>query len=195
MTVKPKSDLLAAIHSPHDAAAVLDRLNSMLVPFYEPDDADTRTRLRSEFMLAMSRLPTWACLVGMDEAARTCERRPTPAHVVNLAKAAMRPIQDELARRDRIENQRLLDDTGPTWDERQRSLRLMEEIGFTPRRLDAVRAAPMARTIEEAVPEVEVKRPHWSEGQDPNSPAMRQLQEARNANRLVQDARRKDWKK
>jgi len=57
---------------------------------------------------------------------------------------------------------------------------ILARAGFTPQRFAAVRAAPMARTLDEAMTRAaEPPAPHWSEGLPEDHPQMVALREAR----------------
>lgn len=64
--------------------------------------------------------------------------------------------------------------------------RICQMAGFTPKAIEALRRAPMARTLEEAMaPRLSTRRPHWTETVAPDSPEMEALRKARAANRLI----------
>lgn len=99
---------------------------------------------------------------------RSGTRRPAPAEIVNLAQRHMKPLVDELRMRElrrAPEPQR----STPTPDEAKA---ILEEAGFTPERMGAVKAAPLARTFAEAVAKANEppRTQHWSETADPDGP-------------------------
>ena len=185
---QPTDKLKAAISAPGDESYVLERTRVCLKAFFDPGMSDQdRASLLDEFARALRNVPRWAVARGFDAWMRTRTRRPSPAEINIEAQKAIREFTDELAHRRRME--------APDEPPRQRAdqeaaERIMMQAGFTPKRLDAVRQAPMARTMDEAVARSEAPpRLHWSETADPDGPEMRALRRARDENRIVQEAR------
>jgi hypothetical protein len=80
-------------------------------------------------------------------------RRPSPGEIVVLAKHEVEPMTKELARRSREaaeqEAERLrVQSERPS---KERAAEILASVGFTPQRMAAVRAAPMARSVDEAL--------------------------------------------
>jgi len=97
------SALKAAIHSPHDPGATLKRVNAVLGLYFDPDnDPETKAAMRQEFVVALAAYPDWAVQRAFDAWVKTGQRRPTPGEVVILVGREMKPMTDELARRDRL---------------------------------------------------------------------------------------------
>jgi len=95
--------LKAAIHSPHDPGATLKRVNAVLGLYFDPDnDPETKAAMRQEFVVALAAYPDWAVQRAFDAWVKTGQRRPTPGEVVILVGREMKPMTDELARRDRL---------------------------------------------------------------------------------------------
>lgn len=101
------SALKAAIHSPHDPGATLKRVNAVLGLYFDPDnDPETKAAMRQEFVLALASYPDWAVQRAFDAWVKTGQRRPTPGEIVILVGREMKPMTDELARREREEAER-----------------------------------------------------------------------------------------
>ena len=190
---RSSADLTQAILSAGDEAYVLDRARVVLKLYYDPamDDMD-RADMLEEFRKALSRLPKWAVAKGFDEWARTMSRRPSPAEIAILAERAVKSIADELSYRVK-ESQPVSKPVEPrSENEKARASEILERAGFTPKRLDAVRARPMARTEAELYDERLNNRPHWTETVAPDSPEMEQLRRARAANPLMVAGMKRD---
>lgn len=183
------SKLQAAIHSPHDPGATLKRVNAILALYFVPDeDMETKASVREEFLRALASYPDWAVQQAFDTWARNRTRRPSPGEIVIEVGAAMRPITDEISRR-----QREAERQEPPREvvDKDRADEIMARAGFTPRRMDAVRKAPMARTIEQAEAIADAPPvPHWTETvADPeNDPRMIALRASRAASTVVKPA-------
>ncbi len=188
------ADLTQAIHSPGDEAYVLNRTRVVLSAFFQADmDHQQRADLIDEFGRALRELPRWAVVRGFDAWMRTGTHRPTPANIVILAQRELEVLTDEVARRARLEKDA---EEAQAWNRLQRcsaesAERALQAAGFTPRRIDALEAHPMASTFAEAEALLnKPAEPHWTERAPADSPALAQLRASRDANRLVQDARR-----
>ena len=172
-----------AIHSPHDAGSTLKRLNSVLGLYFEPGfDDETRMAVREEFLRALADYPDWAVQRAFDAWTKTMQRRPTPGEIVILASREVKPLADELHRRET-----------PPEPERETvdpetAQRIMDAAGFTPKRMQDLARNPMATTFEAAAVEP-VTKPHWSEVADPDGPDMETLRRARGSNPLMRAAR------
>lgn len=165
--------------------------------FYDPDMSDMdRAEMLEEFGRALKHLPKWAVSQAFDRWNREQRRRPSPADIVALAGQALRRVTDELAERRRVEAPPALSapvraDLSPEARAAmaERSQRIIEEAGFTARRLDLLSRAPTARSDEEAEARTAAFSRHWTEGAAPDSPAMKALHRARATNEIVQAAR------
>lgn len=155
----------SAIRSPASDAETLTRINAVLALYFEAEtEAKARAAIREEYVRALTGVPAWAMHRACDAWVKSGSRRPTPGELVVLAQREIQPYTDELAKRQRIE-----DEARAAEDERNRNrvtpeaaARIMAEKGFTQERLDAVMRRPMARTMEEAeAPTAE--RPHPAE--------------------------------
>jgi hypothetical protein len=186
---QPSLTLQAAIRSPHDQGATLKRVNACLALYFVPDeDAETKLDVRAEFVRALSAYPQWAVERAFDDWIRTRNRRPSPGEIAILASGHLKPLADELARRQREEA-----------DSRARAIsaqmekpspeaarRILESAGFTPQRFEAVKAAPMAGSFAEAEERAAApKKPHWSEVSDPDGFDMQTLRAARAKNEIM----------
>lgn len=97
----------AAIRSPHDAGATLKRVNAVLGLYFDPDnDPDTRAAMRQEFVVALASYPDWVVQRAFDAWVKTGQRRPTPGEIVILVGREMKPITDEIAKREREARER-----------------------------------------------------------------------------------------
>jgi hypothetical protein len=186
-------DLIQAIHSPGDEAFVLDRARVTLKLFFERDMSDLdKAEMLEEFGRALRDLPRWAVSQAFDRWNREQRRRPAPGDIVELAKQAMRRVTDELADRRREGDGSAL--PGPETDPRERAemaeraKRILEEAGFTARRIDLVNRFPTARTVEEAEARLESLPPHWSKAVAPDGREMAALRAERAANPIMRAA-------
>lgn len=168
------------------------RVNAVLGLYFDPDnDLATKAAMREEYVRALATYPDWAVHQAFDAWVKTGQRRPSPGEIVILAERALKPITDELRRRDaakreeeewKREEQRRI----PT---REEASAIMADAGFTPARMQAIHAAPMAMTFAEA--EARAEAPpvrHWSETAPPDSPEWRTLRAARAENPLIIEA-------
>ena len=131
---------------------------------------------------------------AFDKWARTGTRRPSPAEIVILAERELKPIAEELARRDRDASE-----AKAAADERSRNrvspdaaARILAEAGMSPDRLEAFRRFPMAGSVAEAKDKLadwNAPQPHWSDTAAQDSAEWDQLRKARDANDLVKSAR------
>lgn len=97
------STLQAAIRSPHNPGATLRRVNAVLGLYFDPDnDPATKAAVREEFVRALASYPDWAVQRAFDVWVKTGQRRPTPGEIVILVGRELKPMTDELARRDRL---------------------------------------------------------------------------------------------
>lgn len=183
------SDLTRAIHSQADDEFTLNRARICLKMFYDPDmSEEDRLEVIGRFAKALTAYPKWAVAKAFNDWERTGKRRPAPADIGELAAAAIKVLTDELAARRKAEEAQA--DDARELPDRDAVKAIMEELGFTPRRMEAVRAAPMAASVSEAESRSYQQRtPHWSEVAPPDSPAWDQLRAARAANPLMQAAR------
>lgn len=190
MREQSSSTLQAAIRSQGEAdGEILTRANVCLASFYDPDlDPATKAGVREGFVRALRDLPTWAVMRGFDNWEWSSTRRPSPAEIRMLAEAELRPITDELARRRRIHDEA---EAGCQKREAERvdpatAARILAEAGFTPKRMEAVRRAPMAGSMDQAEATVEAEKPrHWSDAADSDSYQMQALRAARAKNTMI----------
>lgn len=188
---------MAAIRGPNGSEQaqvdqrILQRANTIYNIGYVPDmSAEERLQVLDEYRRALRIYPLWVIEQAFDAAAREIPRRPTPGELSILADRAKRPIVDEIARRrketDRQEAERA--ERAAARVSAEDSTRMCHAAGFTPKRMEAVRAAPMASSFAEAEAKAfEPPRPHWTETASPE--ALAQLQAERDANPLVIAAR------
>lgn len=109
-------------------------------------------------------------------------RKPTPGDICNRA-AAFQAI----ARRRRP---KLRPEPEPPACSAEAARDILARAGFTPKRMRALRRAPMARSVDEA--EAIATRPaapHWTERADPEGPEMAGLAAARDGNEMIRQAR------
>lgn len=135
------SELRTAIRSPNDPGATLKRANTVLALYFDPDnDPATRAAVRKEFVVALSAYPDWAIQKAFDVWVKTGQRRPTPGEISILVGRELKPIADELSRREReaAEAREAVPELSPEDLERRRSF-AAEVIGragygFAPQR-------------------------------------------------------------
>lgn len=189
LRAQSSSTIQTAIRSPHDEGKILDRVNVVLGLYFDPDqDPQVRAAVRAEFVRALRDFPDWAVQRAFDTWVKTSARRPTPGEIATLAQRQVQPLIDELAYRKRMqEAEEERNRPAPQVDASTASA-ILAAAGFTPRRLEAMRDAPMATTFEEAETAKDQPRTHWSERADPDGPEWRALRASRAANPLVQAA-------
>lgn len=143
-------------------------------------DAATKAAALEAFIRALSHLPTWAVLRAFDAWDRSGTRRPTPAEIVMLAEREIKPITDELGKRQRLAAP-AEPDRKPV--DRAAAAEIMARAGFTARRMEALRASPMSASMEEAERAVSGLQgsQHWSDGLTDDDPRMVALKNARAA--------------
>lgn len=187
---KSTEALIQAIRLPNDEGFTADRARKCLKLYFDPDmDNEDRAEMLDAFARALRPYPKWVVAKGFDDWDRTPgqRRRPSPGEIVYLASLVVKEITDELARRKR--EQAPAPEAAPPRVEGGAAERIMAQAGFTPKRIEAVRAAPMANSFVEA--EARAAEPpvrHWTESATPAQLA--QLQAARDANPLIIEARR-----
>jgi hypothetical protein len=186
--------LQAAIHSQRGAdAEILKRANICLAAYFDPDfDPETKAGVRESFVRALRDLPLWAVLRAFDAWEKSMQRRPSPGDIVILAERELKPITDELKRRQDAE-QRAADEERWRTDNRvsaEAAAEIMRRAGFTAKRIEDVRRAPMALTFAEAESAKDDRAErHWSETAAPDDPRWAVLRASRDANPHVQAAR------
>lgn len=166
----------------------MKRANACLALYYQPeDDPDTKLAVRQAFVRALEHVPQWAMLRAFDAWDKSSNRRPTPAEIVILAERELIPFVAELKRRREAAQPQEPRREPPS---PEAAAAILEAAGFTAKRMEAVRAAPMASTFAEAEAKASGQgNRHWSETADPDSPEWRALRAARAANALVKPPR------
>ena len=155
--------------------------------YFDPDnDPETKAAMRESFVRALSQIPAWAMHRAFDRWEKTQQRRPSPGEIVILAERELKPMVDEVAKRKRDYDaeeaelaerkaRRVSADTAAA---------ILDRAGFTPRRMEAVRAAPMARSLDEAAERFAPAK-HWSETAAPDDPRWDVLRVSRAASGLA----------
>lgn len=183
------STIQTAIHSPHDAGSCLKRVNAVLsMPGYyaRVDDPETSAAIRKDFCMALAEFPDWAIQRAFDTWIKTMTRTPSPGEIVILVHREMKPLFDEVSARQRLHAPRQAERKPVDAAEAER---IMHSNGFTAKRMQDIRKAPMSITFADAEgAEAEKRKPHWTETADPDGPEMAQLRASRAANPLVQAA-------
>jgi hypothetical protein len=131
----PAVELRRAIRSPNDRGATLKRVNTVLALYFDPDnDPAVKAAVRQEFVMALSAYPTWAIQRAFDAWVKTGQRRPTPGEIVILVGRELKPIADELARREREEAERREAEATPSDEElarrREHAKAIMQNVGY-----------------------------------------------------------------
>jgi hypothetical protein len=129
------SDLRAAIHSPNDPGATLKRTNAVLALYFDPDNNPaTRAAVRQEFVAALAEYPDWAVQRGFDQWVKTGTRRPTPGEILILVGREVKPITDEIRRRESLQADMVSDRDAPTDEElaqrRAAARDVMQRVGY-----------------------------------------------------------------
>lgn len=147
----PTSTILTAIHSREsgDAAKILTRAHTCLSLYFDPDiEPETKAGMRESFVRALEAFPLWAVMKAFDAWERQHKRRPSPGEIATLARAEIEPFTRELERRKRLQAESRPQER-PVVD-KDRANAILEAAGFTPKRMAAIRSAPMAGSIAEA---------------------------------------------
>jgi hypothetical protein len=155
----------------------------------EMSDKD-KAKLYDEYRRALRGFPRWAVAAAYDEWVKTGSNRPSPNNIVVLARKALKPLTDEIARREKIEAEMA------EYRERQQRPKSVtdcakiEEItqraGYTAKRAMAVKARPMARNEVELYATADPDgTTHWTQKVSSQSPEMKQLRAARMNNPLM----------
>lgn len=189
----PRSELTTAILSPNDPGKTLNRVNAVLALYFDHDlDRQVWATLREEYIRALAGYPDWAVMRAFDTWSRTGVRRPTPGEIVILASREVDPLHKELARRDRLraEDEAAAAERKPCAPEQASAL--MIEAGFTVKRMEQVRAAPMALSFAEA--EARATFPDATAAKnrarlEPGGEWAAAVEAARAANPIIQEAR------
>lgn len=169
------------------SSEILSRVNTNLALYYDPDiDPETKAEVRGAFVRALQSKPLWAIFRAFDTWERSMTRRPSPGDISILADRELQPFIRELSARQRAD-ERAAEVTREI-PSKERAAAIMQELGFTAKRMAAVQASPMARSLDDAAA-AEAPRPHWSDTADQDSPEARTLRAAREGNALVQEAR------
>ena len=83
-------------------AAQVERTQSVLSLYFQPDEDDaTRAGVRQQFVAALSAYPDWAVQQAFDQWVRSGIRRPSPGDIGLLARRALQPFTEEIARREK----------------------------------------------------------------------------------------------
>lgn len=147
-------------------------------------DPQERAEMLNLYVKALGGLPRWAVSQAYDQWERTESRKPTPADIVKLAEARMRPMREELEHRRKSERERQeaqSEHVRPRVDP-EVAQRILDEAGMTKDRIGLVRKFPMAGSMEEVDkmdgPEDGALR-DWSHGLPDDDPKMVALRKAR----------------
>lgn len=175
-------------------AEIMRMANVCLAQYFDPDlDAETKLGVRASFVRALSDKPIWAVSRAFDAWAKTMTRRPSPAELVMLADRELKPLADELAWRDKAQRERDEASRQAQIVSAEAAARIMQEHGFTPKRMQDLAKAPMASTFAEAESIAVAPPPaHWSDTATADSPEMATLKAARAANPLMNPASKGD---
>lgn len=80
----------------------MDRARRCLKLYFEPDmTAEDRVAILEAFARALRDFPRWAVSRAFDGWEREQRRRPSPGDIVALTRAALQPVRDELAERQK----------------------------------------------------------------------------------------------
>jgi hypothetical protein len=161
----------------------MGRIVTLLSHYYRPDDDPEIMRAQAgDWYVVLKGFPIYAinqaCVDYLTDEPR---RKPAPGAIVELCRKIMpKPrlgVQDD--------ERMALPRPEKSQEERERASRFLAQAGFTPKRIEAIRSRPMARTHDELFAERADERLHWTETVAPDSPEMQQLRKARLANPLM----------
>jgi hypothetical protein len=153
-------------------------------------DAD-RAEMLDLYGKALSKFPKWAVAKAFDEWEATATHRPSPGHLVALAKKFVKRVTDELAHREKLAPPANDGNPGRTDEQRAKAIEAMLKNGFNDKRIAAVKRKRMARSEAELYEGgINARVPHWSEGVAADGPEMEALRKARAANPIMAEALR-----
>jgi len=162
---------------------LMGRIVTLLSHYYRPDDDPDILRAQAaDWYVVLKGFPVYAINGAcVDYLSSEPRRKPAPGAIVELCRRLMpRP---RLGQED--DDRLALPKPERTADEKARASELLNRIGFSPKRIDAVRSRPMARSDAELYDENKEHLPHWTEIVAPDSAEMGQLRAARAANPLM----------
>ena len=166
------STIQAAILSPHDSGACLRRIVAVLGLYYDPDqDPEAKALTREEFVRALDGKPDWAIQRAFDTWTKTAQRRPSPGEIMILVDRELRPLGEELARRDKFQRGQADAERAAkvTPEMRKAANDILERCGFTADRSRALERDPLAGS-NAALERAMKPTPHWSETAPPDDP-------------------------
>lgn len=152
--------------------------------FRETHDEGLMIEIRKAYLVALASYPNWAVQKAFDAWVRTGTRMPSPGDIVILAGREVRPIHEEIARRERISREQAEHEArrAASIVTPEAAARIMAEAGMTPERLAAVQRFPMARNLSDA-DTLDQPKPivDWTEGLADDDPRMIALRKSRAA--------------
>jgi hypothetical protein len=161
----------------------MGRIVTLLSHYYRPDDDPEILRAQAaDWYAVLKGFPIYAINGAcVDYLASEPRRKPAPGAIVELCRKLM--PKPRLGGQD--DERMAIPKPERSIDERARAEAFLERAGFTPKRMEAVRAYPMVRSEEELNEKISKPVPHWTETVAPDSQDMQQLRKARLANRLM----------
>lgn len=173
--------LTQAIHSQGNEAAAEDRARTVCGLYYDPHQGDKAEKARAyaEFGKVLRNFPAWSVSQAFDIWVRDKSHRPSPNDIAVLAGKRIAAMRREVERREPVVAQKVHKE-----ESRTDGSDICAAAGFTPKRLQMMRAAPMATTFDEAK-QPEAKKPHWSETAAPDDKRFAMLKASRAKSALI----------
>jgi hypothetical protein len=164
---------------------LMGRVMVLLSHFYRADEDPEIIRAQAaDWYSVLKGFPVYA----IDQACRdylTEERaKPVPGAIVARCRKLMPAPRTNMSDRSLPAPMR----PEMTDEKREEAERIVQGLGFTKARWDAVKARPMARSEAELMAEVKADKPHWSEVLPPDAPEFEVLRRARLQNPLMRAA-------
>jgi len=157
----------------------------LLSHYFRPEDDEAVMRAQAgDWIDILKGFPQYAiekaCREYLVEEPR---RKPTPGAIVELCRKCMpRPVIGESPETLALPKPERTD------ADRYAAIAIMDKLGFTPKRMELVRKAPLARSIDEAEARAIAGRvSHWSDTATPDDPRWEMLRKSRIAAGMIQD--------
>ena len=172
------------------------RCNTLMdIGFVTDMTPQARAEAVNEYRRALRHYPKWVLAKAIDRAVAKSAGRPAPGQINAFAENITADVAREAKRAQREEQERAEYEakqvrTPLTGDKKFEANLMVERAGFTAKRGAALKARPLLDSFA-AADEVADKpvRPHWTQGEAPDSPAMIDLRKARDGNDMISQAR------
>jgi hypothetical protein len=179
---------IKALSVPADPGWIMARVMALLSPYFTASVPEAVRVIEAEDWLAkLQGNPQWAiekaCRWWKSEQNPDHRRKPIEGDIANRVKhemgilsfAALK-VKEYDAGVSRLSEPKDEPPTQAERDERRIAAeRVMAELGFTTKRMQAVAASPMARSMDEAMTKATARVPHWSETAASDDPRWQEI--------------------